>query len=96
MSWLNILKISDGVWKKVIWGVLNDTLPQSKTTGSFNKKKYVKFSNLDSINKKVVKYYLNKGIGASDKVKEECMIGIKEEMARSSNERYDIQDKGGQ
>lgn len=88
MSWLNILKISDGVWQKVIWGVLNDKIPK-------NKQKYVRFSNLDDINKKMVRYYLNKGIGANDKTKEKCMAGIKEEMARSSNQRYDIQDKGG-
>ena len=89
MSWLDILKISDDAWERLTEGVLNDTLPK-------NRQQYVRFSNLDDINKRMVKYYLKKGLAGNNKVKEKCLKGILDEMARSSNQRYDIQDRGGQ
>ena len=41
-------------WKKLKDGILNDELPRDRT-------KYVRFSNLASINQKMVIYYLRSG-----------------------------------
>tara|TARA_R110000765_G_scaffold269838_2_gene368729 strand:- start:4298 stop:4534 length:237 start_codon:yes stop_codon:yes gene_type:complete len=71
-------------WRELTQGILNDTLPKDR-------KKYVKFSNLVSINKKMVLYYLKKGKINKNK-RRKCLTGILEEMKRSSNERYDIED----
>ncbi len=71
-------------WEELRQGILNDTLPR-------NRKKYVKFSNLASINQKMVLYYLKRGRINPDK-RQKCLTGILEEMRRSSNERYDIED----
>jgi len=71
-------------WKELEQGILNDELPRDR-------KKYVKFSNLVSINKKMVLYYLRKGNVQPIK-RPQCLTGILEEMLRSSNERYDIED----
>ena len=71
-------------WRELKQGILNDELPRDR-------EKYVKFSNLVSINKKMVLYYLKKGTISPEKRKP-CLIGILDEMLRSSNERYDIED----
>tara|TARA_R100000734_G_C3228858_1_gene37645 strand:+ start:115 stop:348 length:234 start_codon:yes stop_codon:yes gene_type:complete len=73
-------------WKDFTKGILTDALPKDRT-------KYVKFSNLASINKKMVKYYLDIG-KASPERRVQAVRGILEEMLRSSNERYDIEDSG--
>ena len=73
-------------WKDSTKGILTDALPKDRT-------KYVKFSNLASINKKMVKYYLDIG-KASPERRVQAVRGILEEMLRSSNERYDIEDSG--
>tara|TARA_R100001510_G_C7506648_1_gene108038 strand:- start:71 stop:304 length:234 start_codon:yes stop_codon:yes gene_type:complete len=73
-------------WKDFTKGILTDALPKDR-------KKYVKFSNLASINKKMVKYYLDIG-KASPERRVQAVRGILEEMLRSSNERYDIEDSG--
>lgn len=73
-------------WKELKEGILSDDLPKDRT-------KYVRFSNLASINKRMVIYYLK--LGYKNKEKQSmCLKGILEEMLRSSNERYDIEDSG--
>ena len=71
-------------WAELKQGILNDTLPRDR-------KKYVKFSNLVSINKDMVIYYLKKG-HRLPYARKPCLAGILDEMKRSSNERYDIED----
>ena len=71
-------------WRELTQGILNDTLPKDR-------KKYVRFSNLVSINKKMVLYYLKK-VKINKNKRRKCLTGILEEMKRSSNERYDIED----
>lgn len=71
-------------WKDFTKGILTDALPKDRT-------KYVKFSNLTDINKRMVKYYLNIG-KVSPERRVPAVRGILEEMLRSSNERYDIED----
>ena len=71
-------------WKELKDGILNDILPRDR-------KKYVRYTNLTSINKKMVIYYLKRGFRMPERRKD-CLRGILEEMLRSSNERYDIED----
>tara|TARA_R110000744_G_scaffold321809_1_gene427882 strand:+ start:187 stop:423 length:237 start_codon:yes stop_codon:yes gene_type:complete len=66
-------------WSELTQGILNDTLPK-------NRERYVKFSNLGSINKKMVIYYLKRGKKFPDK-KKNCLTGILEEMAKDSDIR---------
>ena len=73
-------------WKKLKDGILNDELPRDRT-------KYVRYSNLASINKKMVIYYLKLGFRKPEN-RATDLKGILEEMLRSSNERYDIEDRG--
>ena len=73
-------------WKKLKDGILNDELPRDRT-------KYVRYSNLASINKKMVIYYLKLGFRKPEN-RATYLKGILEEMLRSSNERYDIEDRG--
>lgn len=71
-------------WTQLKNGILNDELPKDR-------EKYVRYTNLASINKKMVIYYLQQGFRHPDKRKA-CLKGILEEMLRSSNARYDIED----
>ena len=71
-------------WDELTEGILGDKLPKDRT-------KYVKFSNLESINRDMVIYYLRRGHKFENKRKT-CLVGILDEMKRSSNERYDIED----
>tara|TARA_B100000900_G_scaffold295458_1_gene254119 strand:- start:390 stop:656 length:267 start_codon:yes stop_codon:yes gene_type:complete len=73
-------------WKQLKEGILNDELPRDR-------KKYVKFSNLADINKRMVIYYLKLGFKRPQN-RASYLKGILEEMLRSSNERYDIEDSG--
>ncbi len=73
-------------WRQLKEGILNDKLPKDR-------KKYVKFSNLADINKRMVIYYLKLGFKRPEN-KASYLRGILEEMLRSSNERYDIEDSG--
>ena len=66
-------------------GILNDELPRDRT-------KYVRFSNLASINQKMV--ILFKVWFSETRKRAVFLRGILEEMLRSSNERYDIEDSG--
>ncbi len=88
MEWELILKsTSDTQWRNLMKRVRNDELPSNKT-------KYVRYSNLDRINKEMVEYYFREGMNKPNR-RSFAMKGILEEMLRSSNARYDIQDKGG-
>lgn len=71
-------------WSELAQGILKDELPKDRN-------KYVKFSNLKSINSQMVVYYLKRGKKFPEKQKL-CLRGILEEMSRSSDERYDIED----
>ena len=73
-------------WKKLKEGILNDELPRDRT-------KYVRYSNLASINQRMVIYYLKLGFRKPEN-RATYLKGILEEMLRSSNERYDIEDRG--
>jgi len=71
-------------WQQLKDGILSDKLPKDRT-------KYVRYSNLATINQKMVIYYLKRGFRRPE-TKKECLKGILEEMLRSSNARYDIED----
>ena len=71
-------------WSDLKNGILADELPKDRS-------KYVRYSNLTSINKKMVIYYLKRGFKKPE-TKKDCLRGILEEMLRSSNVRYDIED----
>tara|TARA_A100001201_G_C4028785_1_gene182878 strand:+ start:470 stop:733 length:264 start_codon:yes stop_codon:yes gene_type:complete len=73
-------------WKQLKDGIVNDELPRDRT-------KYVKFSNLADINKRMVIYYLKLGFKRPEN-RATYLRGILEEMLRSSNERYDVEDRG--
>ena len=71
-------------WTQLKEGILNDELPKDRT-------KYVKYSNLASINQRMVIYYLKRGFKRPD-LRRKFLQNILEEMLRSSNERYDVED----
>lgn len=73
-------------WQELHRGIINDELPKDRT-------KYVRFTNLASINKRMVLYYLKEGYKKPDR-RPRYLKGILEEMLRSSNARYDIEDRG--
>tara|TARA_R100001460_G_scaffold28738_1_gene57448 strand:+ start:264 stop:512 length:249 start_codon:yes stop_codon:yes gene_type:complete len=75
-------------WKQLHQGILADELPRDRT-------KYVRFTNLASINKRMVLYYLKEGFNNPQR-RQRFLKGILEEMLRSSNARYDIEDGGNQ
>jgi len=87
MAWELILKKipTDKEWSVLITKIKNDELPT-------NRKKYVKYSSLDSITRKMVNYYFTTGKN-KEKQRNRCMKGILEEMSRSSNVRFDVEDK---
>ena len=84
----NRATITDNQWLSLKDKILNDEVPVDRN-------KYVKYSNLSKINKEMVLYYLRLGFTKPQR-RREAYNGILDEMLRSSNERYDIQDKGGQ
>ena len=75
-------------WKELAKGIFADELPKDRT-------KYVRYTNLTSINKSMVKYYLKQGFLKPER-RSSLLKGILEEMLRSSNARYDIEDGGNQ
>ena len=84
MSWEYLLKApNDSEWKLLINNIRDDSWPQ-------NRKKYVRYTNLDKINKDMVEYYFK--VGKNPNKRMSSIEGILEEMRRSSNARYDIQD----
>ena len=66
-------------------GVKEDRFPSDR-------KKYVKYSNLSDINRKMVNGYLKRGAKNPEK-REQYIQGIADEMRRSSNERYELEDR---
>jgi hypothetical protein len=77
--WFNILKDK---WGMLTEKILNDKLP-------INRKKYVKFSNLDDINQRMVRFYLEKG-KHKPQHRKVYLKQILTEMSKSSNARFDI------
>jgi len=75
-------------WRELAKGIMSDELPRDR-------KKYVRFTNLTSINQRMVKYYLKEGFLKPER-RSSFLKGILEEMLRSSNARYDIEDGGNQ
>ena len=75
-------------WKELAKGIMSDELPKDRS-------KYVRYTNLTSINQRMVKYYLRKGFLRPER-RSSLLKGILEEMSRSSNARYDIEDGGNQ
>ena len=71
-------------WNQLYKGIISDELPQDRT-------RYVRFTNLASINKRMVLYYLRRGFERPE-LRKSLLKGILEKMLRSSNERYDIED----
>jgi len=57
-----------------------------------NKQKFVRYSNLGKINKNMVDMYLNIGLKFPER-RYNCLLGIQDEMLRSSTERYDVEDQ---
>ena len=78
--------ISEETWVRLKEAITQDRYPKDR-------ERYVRFTNLGPDNKKMVVYYLKRGISReSDRTK--LHNGILEEMKRSSNTRYDIEDGG--
>ena len=77
--------MSNYEWKQLIIGIKEDRFPSDR-------KKYVKYSNLSDINRKMVNGYLKRG-WKNPKKREQYLQGIADEMRRSSNERYELEDR---
>ena len=77
--------MSNYKWKQLIIGIKEDRFPSDR-------KKYVKYSNLSDINRKMVNGYLKRG-AKNPKKREQYLQGIADEMRRSSNERYELEDR---
>lgn len=77
-------QITDEQWLMLKEKILNDEIP-------VDRKKYVRYTNLSDINKRMVLYYLKIGFSRPRR-RGEAYTGILEEMLRSSNARYDIED----
>ena len=78
--WFNILKDK---WSMLTEKILNDKLPT-------NRKKYVKFSNLDDINQRMVRFYLEKG-KYKPQHRKVYLKQILVEMEKGSNARFDLE-----
>jgi|ETNvirenome_6_30_1030629.scaffolds.fasta_scaffold02499_2 hypothetical protein len=87
MAWELVLKRTptDEEWRILGRKIMADELPA-------NRQKYVKYSVLDNITRNMVQYYLKRGL-RNPKLRQASMKGILEEMARSSNVRFDVEDK---
>ena len=77
-------EVTDRQWLMLKEKILDDEIPVDRT-------KYVKYSSLADINKKMVLYYLKLGFSRPHR-RAEAYNGILDEMLRSSNARYDIED----
>lgn len=88
-KWWQLIKrqkpMSDFKWKQLIVGVRDDRFPSDR-------EKYVKYSSLSETNRKMVNGYLKKGIRNPEK-RNQYLQGIADEMARSSNDRYELEDR---
>ena len=79
-------KITKGMWKDLIKVIRDDKYLMG------NKQKFVRYSNLGKINKNMVDMYLNIGLKFPER-RYNCLLGIQDEMLRSSTERYDVEDQ---
>lgn len=79
-------KITKGMWKGLIKIIRDDKYLMG------NKQKFVRYSNLGKVNKNMVDMYLNIGLKFPER-RYKCLLGIQDEMLRSSTERYDVEDK---
>ena len=87
-KWWSVMKasINEETWLRLKEAITQDRYPKDR-------ERYVRFTNLGPDNKKMVIYYLKRGISReSDRTR--LHGGILEEMKRSSNTRYDIEDGG--
>ncbi len=88
-KWWDLIKrrsvMSDFQWKQLIVGIKEDRFPKDRT-------KYVRYSNLDTINRRMVNGYLKKGVKNPEK-RNQYLKGIADEMSRSSNQRYELEDR---
>ena len=87
-QWWSIVKapVSDKAWIRLKDAIVNDQYPKDRT-------RYVRFTNLGQDNKRMVIYYLRRGI-TNEGERRKLHTGILEEMERRSNTRYDIEDGG--
>jgi hypothetical protein len=80
MSWQFLLKSVEEQWQKIIDAVKDDHLPIGE--------EFVKYSQLEHDNKKMVDYWLEEGIGSDVSVRMQCMREIREEMLKTNNFRF--------
>lgn len=87
-QWWSVMKagISDNAWLRLKDAIIQDAYPKDR-------QRYVRFTNLGQDNKRMVIYYLRKGM-ENENQRSKLHNGILEEMLRSSNTRYDIEDGG--
>ena len=88
-KWWDLIKRRDSMgdfqWKQLIIGIKEDRFPKDRT-------KYVRYSNLDDINRRMVNGYLKRG-AKNPKKRNQYLKGIADEMSRSSNQRYELEDR---
>lgn len=73
-------------WIKMGNQILQDKIPFSEP------KKYVKYSNLGRDNKRAIRFYLEDGLDKPER-RNAYYSKLQEEMLRSSNVRYDVEDQ---
>jgi len=83
---LKAMSKSDMIWIRLGNSIMQDNIPFK------NPNKYVKYSNLGRDNKRAIRFYLETGL-AKPKRRNEFYQNIQEEMLRSSNVRYDVEDQ---
>ncbi len=79
-------KITKGMWKGLIKVIRDDNDLMGEN------QKFFRYSNLGKINKNMVDMYLNIGLKFPER-RYKCLLGIQDEMLRSSTERYDVEDQ---
>jgi hypothetical protein len=74
------------IWIKLGTSIMQDKIPFK------NPEKFVRYSNLGRDNKRAIRFYLETGL-AKPKRRNKFYQNIQEEMLRSSNVRYDVEDQ---
>ncbi len=95
-SWFDLIKKSSTIRKKrdradMWWIRMGNSIFQDEIPFK-EKQKYVRYSNLGKDNKRAIRYYLDSGL-KNPKRRNVFYNNIKEEMLRSSNVRYDVEDQ---
>ena len=95
-SWFDLIKKSSTIRKKrdradMWWIRMGNSIFQDEIPFK-DKQKYVRYSNLGKDNKRAIRYYLDNGL-KNPKRRNVFYDNIKEEMLRSSNVRYDVEDQ---